>query len=282
MTELYGILGYPVAHSRSPALHGAAFAALGIDAAYVRFETLPERLPDAIRGLLALGVRGANVTIPHKESVLALLDEVTPDARAIGAVNTIVRRDDRLCGHNTDAPGLARSLLEAGVALSGARCVVLGAGGAARAAVVGLAQHGAATIGVAARRLAQSEALVRELRGACPDASLAALAFSQPELRAALADASILIQATSASLASAADPQGFAAGLGLEALPAGASVVDLVYTPRETAVLAKARALGLHAVDGTGMLLHQGALAFELWTGRAAPIDAMRGALGLA
>ncbi len=128
MTQLFGILAFPVAHSRSPAVHNAAFAKLGIDAVYVRFEVHPEMLGDAIRGLSALGIQGANVTVPHKTEVMSLLDAVTPEAHAIGAVNTLIRSDGEWIGHNTDAPALARSLDEAGVSLVDANVVVLGAG----------------------------------------------------------------------------------------------------------------------------------------------------------
>ncbi|HKU38562.1 MAG TPA: shikimate dehydrogenase, partial [Polyangiales bacterium] len=138
--DVYAILGFPVAHSLSPAMHNSALEALGIDARYVAFEVAPERLPDAVRGLRALGVRGANITVPHKIAILPLLDAVDAIAQHVGAVNTLLRDGDRLIGTNTDAEGLARALREAGVQLAGARVTVLGAGGAARASVVGLAQ----------------------------------------------------------------------------------------------------------------------------------------------
>jgi shikimate dehydrogenase len=279
MSATYGILGWPVEHSRSPAMQNAAFQARGLDAVYVHFAVHPDRVGDAVRGLRALGVRGANVTVPHKEAVLAELDQVTPEARAIGAVNTIVRDGERLIGHNTDAEGLSRSLEEAGVELSFAQVTVLGAGGAARAAVVGLAMRGASRVWVAARRLEQAEALVADLQAACPKCVLTPRALSAEALREVFPETSLLVQSTSATLAHAPDAEGFAAALPIDALPRGASVVDLVYKPLETSVLARARARGLRAVDGLGMLLHQGALAFELWTHVPAPLAAMRSAL---
>src|SRR5690349_15800431 len=130
-----GILGYPVSHSKSPAMHNAAARALGLEATYVPFPVAPEHLADAVRGMRALGIRGVNVTVPHKSSVIPFLDLVQPDARAIGAVNTIVNEGGTLVGHNTDAPGLVRSLEEGGVRIEGARVAILGAGGAARAAL---------------------------------------------------------------------------------------------------------------------------------------------------
>ena len=276
MTATYGILGWPVEHSRSPAMQNAAFRAVGLDGNYVCFSVHPDDVADAVRGLKALGVRGANVTVPHKEAVIRWLDEVTPEARAIGAVNTIVRSLDRLVGHNTDAPGLARSLDEAGVGLEGARVVVLGAGGAARAAVVGLAGRGARSIVVAARRSEQAEQLKVDLAHVCGGCDLTTSDLSREALASYFRDADLLVQSTSATLANAPDAVGFAAELAIEALPAGASVLDLVYRPRETTVLARARERGLKTVDGLGMLLHQGALAFELWTHMPAPVGVMR------
>jgi shikimate dehydrogenase len=279
MSATYGILGWPVEHSRSPAMQNAAFEARGLAANYVCFPVHPDDVADAVRGLKALGVRGANVTVPHKEAVIRWLDDVTPEARAIGAVNTIVREIDRLVGHNTDAGGLTRSLEEADVALDGARAVVLGAGGAARAAVVGLARRGARSVVVAARRRDRAEELVSSLSAACGGCELIASDFERSTLSTHFRDATLLVQSTSATLANAPDAPGFAAQLALDALPREAVVVDLVYKPRETAVLAEARERGLKTVDGLGMLLHQGALAFELWTHVAAPVEVMRAVL---
>lgn len=277
MTDTYGILGWPVEHSRSPVMQNAAFRATGVPGQYVRFAVPPERLADAVRGLTALGVAGANVTLPHKEAVLALLDDVTPEARALGAVNTLVRDGDRWCGHNTDAPGLARSLIEGGATLDGAEVLILGAGGAARAAVVGMAQHGARRVRIAARRGEQARTLVAQLQpvaGACVLEPCDANALQGP-----LSDTSLLVQATSATLEGAPDAQAFADNLPLHALPQSACVTDLVYSPLRTTVLQAAEERGLRTIDGTGMLVHQGALAFELWTGQPAPVTAMRDAL---
>jgi shikimate dehydrogenase len=278
MSGTYGILGWPVEHSRSPAMQNAAFKAHGLNSVYVRFPVHPDDVAEAVRGLRALGIRGANVTVPHKEAVIAHLDEVTPAARAMGAVNTIVREGERLIGHNTDAPGLSRSLEEAGVELSGARVVVLGAGGAARAAVVGLAEAGAARIHVASRRISQAEELTRALAPVCT-CSLHASELTAAGLREVFPETTLLVQSTSATLQGSSEASAFAAALPMELLPLNASVVDLVYKPRETSVLLRARERGLRSVDGLGMLLHQGALAFELWTHLPAPIDVMRAVL---
>lgn len=271
MTRVYGVLGWPVAHSRSPAMLNAAFAAAGVDASYVRFPVAPDALADAVRGLRALGIAGANVTVPHKTSVLPLLDSVDDAARAIGAVNTVVRGEDgRLHGLNTDADGLVRALVEAGARLEGARALVLGAGGAARAAIYGLAGAGA-EVTVAARRQEAARALWHDALSLSDDTGL----------RTALTRADVVVHATSATLLGDDDraTRLFLAQLPLEALRPGTLITDLVYTPRDTALLRAARAHGARTLDGTAMLLHQGALAFERWTGLPAPLEAMRAAL---
>lgn len=276
-TRWLGVLGWPVDHSRSPAIHTAALAAAGVDAVYVAFAVPPADLAGAVTGLRALGALGANVTLPHKERVMEHLDDVEPAALAIGAVNTIVREGDRLIGANTDGAGLARSLSEEGVALEGASVLVIGAGGAARASVVGLIEAGARTVTVAARRVDRAEQLVAQAAGR---AELAALDLRDAAaMQASASDCDVLVQATSATLGGR-DPS-FAAGLPIASLPPSAAVVDLVYAPRETAVLRAASARGLRTIDGLGMLVWQAALAFERWHGVTAPIDAMRRAAAL-
>jgi shikimate dehydrogenase len=271
-----GIFGWPVAHSKSPQMHEAAARALGIALRYERFEVAPEGLTEAVRAKHAAGIDGYNLTVPHKLAIMSLVDEVAPAARAIGAVNTVVRRGGRYLGDNTDAPGFVRSLEDAGVQLSGANVVVLGAGGAARAAVVGLADAGAAEIRVLSRRPAQSEALCQSLASAVGCGLQAA---PLGEAGRHFGGASLLVQATSATLESNPGAQAFADSLPIEALPEGAAVVDMVYKPLETTLLARANARGLPTIDGLGMLLHQGAIAFEMWTGFAPPLDVMRSAL---
>ncbi len=272
-----GIFGWPAAHSKSPQMHEAAARALGIELRYERFEVPPEGLADAVREKHAAGIDGYNLTVPHKEQVMALLDEVQPSARSIGAVNTVVRTGDRYVGHNTDAPGLVRSLQEGGVELQGARAAVLGAGGAARAAVVGLGEAGVEAVTVLSRRPEQSATLVQSLG---PHVACTLRAAPMNEAGRSFEDTTLLIQATSATLGSNPDAAAFAASLPLDALPESATVLDMVYDPIRTAVLARAEDRGLHTVDGLGMLLHQGAIAFEMWTGFEPPLDVMRAALG--
>jgi len=260
-------------------MHEAAYRALGIDATYERVHVTPDELADFIGRLAAEGFRGVNVTLPHKEVVGALLDTISDRARVIGAVNSItIEKDGPLVGDNTDAPGLVRSLEEAGFAPEGARVVVLGAGGAARAAVVGLAEAGASTITIAARREVAAEALIADLDSVtAPTLARSAMGES---LRTVFQDTDLLVQATSATLASSPDAEAFAAALPMDALPSSATVVDLVYVPQQTTVLVAAAARELRVVDGLGMLVCQGALSFERWLGQPAPLSAMRHALG--
>lgn len=280
MTTLYAIFGWPVAHSRSPAMHNAAFQALHQDALYIPLAVPPDKLEAAVQSARALSIAGFNVTLPHKTAIIPLLDDVEPAARAIGAVNTVVNRDGRLLGSNTDAPGLARALEEAQVTLRGASVLVLGAGGAARAAVMGLSGAGAAHITIAARREQEAVNLSASLRAHCAGTSLHAIGMDDAALTQACAKASLLIQATSATLdAHGKAATDFANALPLQALPPTAVVCDLVYKPLQTAVLNRAQTLHLRTVDGLGMLLYQGALAFEHWTAQPAPIAIMRNAL---
>lgn len=277
-SRVYGILGWPIAHSRSPQMHAAAFAAANLDATYLKFPVRPKRLKEALAGVVALGIHGVNVTLPHKTDAIPLLNEVDPDALAIGAVNTIARDGDRLIGTNTDAPGLVRALLDAGVDCRGRRAVVLGAGGAARAAVVGLTNAGAAQVTVLARRAQRAEELVLAMRS-LERGEVISTGNLGEGITQSFESADIVIQATSATLDDQPKALVFASSLPLGSLPKHAVVMDLVYEPRDTAVLRAARALDLRTLDGLGMLLHQGAIAFQWWTGLEPPLEVMRRAL---
>jgi len=274
-THLVGLIGYPVGHSRSPAMQQAAFDVLGIPAHYVLWETPPETLAERIASLRAPEVLGANVTIPHKTAVVPLLDALAPSAlQAGGAVNTIVRgADDRLTGHNTDVTGVLRVLDSHGAGDAGQSALVLGAGGAARAAWAAARERGM-TLRVAARH----PSAAREALSALGLSSAETIPLDAPdELAKALATSSILINATSVGMG---DP--LASPLSAELLahlPPTALVFDMVYAPPETALLRMAQARGLLVVRGLEMLLEQGAAAFELWTGSPAPIAVMRAAL---
>jgi len=257
-SRLAGVIGWPVAHSRSPRLHGYWLRRYGIDGTYVPLPVHPERIAAALRALPVLGFAGANVTVPHKEAALAAVDRTTAEARRIGAVNTIVVADDgTLDGRNTDAFGFTENLHAAVPAWSAkaGSAVILGAGGSARAVAVALAEAGAPEIRLVNRTPERAERLAADLRG-----PFRVMAWS--DRTAALADAALLVNTT--TLGMSGQPP---LDLSLDRLPDTAVVNDIVYAPLETALLAAARARGNRAVDGLGMLLHQARPGFAAWFG---------------
>jgi shikimate dehydrogenase len=308
------VIGHPIGHSLSPAMHNAALAACGIDARYEAVDVAEDGLGVWIAGLRESDALGFNVTVPHKESVVAFLDALTGDATLTGAVNTVRRTDDgRLVGTNTDTLGIRRSLAEdASVSLRDQRVLLLGAGGAARAIALVALQDGARELVVANRHVDRAERLLAELAAAQHTDNLqsghgGSMTFARPsavdgaasigaspshketsnsvtgsrtqtraisleaaELSNVIAASSVVINATSVGLRSMelpADPSPMASG---------SLAVDIVYNPPETAFLAAARQRGIRILPGLGMLIHQAAAAFELWTGTLAPIDVMR------
>lgn len=274
-THLIGLIGWPVAQSHSPAMHNAAAAALGLDWAYVPLPVRPEALVSALGGLAALGFRGVNVTVPHKAAVLPYLDAVYPVAEVIGAANTLVISDGRLVGFNTDWSGFLSDLEEQGVALDGRDCVVLGAGGSARAAAYALLRAGG-HVTVLSRRPEQAAQLVAEFAEALPGAPLRAGELGAAAEVGAAAWEPVIVNATPLGMA------GASAGLSPWTegpLPRGAFVYDLVYNPPRTPLLAQAEAAGLRGANGLGMLVNQAAEAFELWTNRRPDRDVMRAAI---
>lgn len=253
-----GVMGWPVAHSRSPVIHNHWIAAHGLRGAYGLFPVAPAALPDAVRGLRALGLAGCNVTIPHKVAAMALVDEVDPLAARVGAINTIVvRSDGKLHGFNNDVFGFMESLRQARPdwqADAGA-AVVLGAGGAARAVLVGLLDAGATEIRLLNRTRDKAQALAEEF-------GPAVRSLDWEERHAALAGAALLVNTTNQGMQGQSPLD-----LNLTALPTDALVCDIVYTPLETPLLAAARERGNTVVNGLGMLLHQARPAFEAWFG---------------
>lgn len=270
-----GLIGWPVEHSFSPKMQNAAFATLGMDWEYVLLPVPPGKAGIAVRGLAARGFRGANVTVPHKETVMPHLSHVTQAARAIGAVNTIVVEEDgNLLGENTDWTGFLAALREAGFEPEGRRALILGAGGAARAVVYALARSGAHAV-VLNRTLERAERLVRDLGLATSEGSLEAGPLEPGTLVREARRADLLVNATLVGMWPCADESPWPDGL---PIPAHLMVMDLVYRPLETKLLRQAREAGARAVDGLGMLVHQGARAFECWTGKPAPVEVMRAA----
>jgi shikimate dehydrogenase len=259
--RLAGIIGWPVAHSRSPALHNFWLAEHAIDGVYVPLAVRPEELEQALRALPALGFRGCNLTIPHKAAALSIVDRVVPLARRIGAINTIVvGRDRRLEGSNTDAFGFREHLRESvpGWDPAGGPAVVLGAGGAARAVVAALGEAGVAEICLTNRTPRRAEVLAQDLGGM--PARITVHEWS--ERGRLLRGAGLLVNATSLGMHNQPPLE-----LDLSGLPREAVVVDIVYVPLETPLLASARRRGNRTVDGLGMLLHQGRPGFEAWFG---------------
>lgn len=272
--KLAGVIGDPVAHSRSPAIHNAAFAHLGLRARYELWPTPAAGLAARVASLRAEHILGANVTLPHKVTVLELLDRRDPEVSAIGAANTIIREaDGTLTGANTDAPAFLASLREdGGYEPAGQTAVILGASGAARAAAVALVGAGVARLFVVNRTPERAEALLGDvLAAASADPLLFALTPDDAELADVLASAGLVVNATSLGW------HGDEMPLPAELLPPGALVFDLVYRP--TRLLQAAAERGARPLDGAGMLVRQAALAFERWTGLPAPLAVMRAAM---
>ncbi len=264
-TRLVGIIGWPVEHSLSPAIHNAAFRDMGMDWAYVPLPVEPGRLGAALEGLRRLGFAGANVTMPHKTEAAGLADSRSEDAERLRAANTIVVAGGMLAGHNTDVTGFERFLADdAGFDPRGRVALVFGAGGAARACALALARGGLARLVVAARDAARAEALAGAIEGLPLEVSVV------PFDSAAREPADLVVNAT---------PLG-ASGEMLPTPPLGAGtvVVDLLYEPVVTPLLVAARSVGAPWFGGLGLLLHQAALSFELWTGRRPPLESMSAA----
>jgi len=265
-TRVAGVIGDPVRHSLSPAILNAAFAAVGLDWVYVAFPVAAGRAADALAAMRTLDLGGLSVTMPHKAAIAALVDGLSPEAELLGAVNCVAREGDRLVGHNTDGDGFVTAVAaEAGWHPGGRRCVVLGAGGAARAVVAALARSGAAEVVVVNRS---------------PNAARAAIAVAPSCARVGTAadidGAELVVNATPVGMVGGPDPSGLPVDVG--SLGRGHLVVDLVYHPLRTPWLDAAASRGATTLDGIGMLVHQAAMAFHLWTGVEAPIAAMRAA----
>ena len=280
-----GLIGYPVAHSLSPQMHNAAFREIGFEAEYTLWETPPGTLAERVASLRASNMLGANVTIPYKEDVVPLLDECNALAARIGAVNTVVNRNGKLVGYNTDAPGMIRALAECPDYPFDARdkeTVILGTGGAARAAAVALLDVGAKSVCIIGRNKARFEALVQDLlvlssKLQAGQTRIDGALFNKLRADSILQKADLVINATSVGLKSKDD----ALLIDVNRLPVGSLVMDMVFNAGLTPLLQAAQAHGCFVMHGLSMLLYQGTLAFELWTGRDAPVEVMRNALGL-
>jgi len=270
-TSVYGIVGYPVKHSLSPAMQTVAFKALGIDAVYVPFNVHPQALAVAIDGLRALGIKGVNVTVPHKETVVNYLDSLSGDAQVLSAVNVVKNTGGFLEGYNTDVDGFLLSMKEEGIHLEGKNVTVIGAGGAGRAVGYAVLKAGARLLNIVNRNFQKAKS-VGELLSRF--GSVVVFPLRSDVMAGILESTDILINATSVGM-SEEDPPLFDYSL----LSPGVVVVDVIYSPAETQLLAVAKSRGCKTANGLGMLLYQGALSFEIWTGTTAPVEVMRKAL---
>jgi shikimate dehydrogenase len=271
-TKVYAIIGDPVEHTISPPMHNAAFRRLGLDYVYVPLRVCKEDLPRAVDGLKALGVRGFNVTMPHKVSIIPLLDSLDPLAEKIGAVNTVVNDSGCLTGYNTDGPGALQALIEHGADPKNKNVVVLGAGGASRAISYVLARHGARmTIINRKEELDWAEDIARLVKDTIGvNVKVDVLGYRQ--LKAALATAEILINATSVGM----NPDVGKSPVPADLLKNGLVVFDIIYNPMKTKLLRDAATAGCQTIGGVEMLVGQGILSFERFTGQRAPVATMR------
>ena len=283
-TALAGVLGDPVRHSLSPAMHNAALAELGLDWVYMALPTPAEELNTVVRGLEALDCRGLNVTLPHKQAVARLCHSLSPLAERVGAVNTLVRHPEGgWLGDNTDVTGFLAPLQASGNAWQDQQAVVLGCGGSARAVVAALVELGCGAIHIAGRSPEKLEALLAPCRHWAPQLRGLSWQPTSPALGDALATADLVVNTTPVGMASATNPEAAQQSpltpAELEALRPGSTVYDLIYTPRPTALLQAASARGCHSLDGLEMLVQQGAAALRLWSDlETVPVAAMRAA----
>ncbi len=276
-TKLVGVIGWPIEHSLSPAMQNAALREMGLNWTYLAFAVEPERVGEAMAGVRGLGLVGLNVTIPHKSAVIEHLDEVDEAVQALGVANTIVRRDDgSLMGHNTDGPGFLRSLAEHGHDVTGSAVTIIGAGGSARSVACACASDGAANLSVVNRTVERARDLVELVRTTTDLSDVQAIDLNAPEAREAVRQADVIVDCTSVGMYPnhEVDPV-----IPAEWLRPGQVVADLTYNPIDTVLLQAARDAGAETVDGAGMLVHQGAISLQYWSGQQPPVETMRSAL---
>ena len=277
-TGLTGLLGSPVSHSLSPLMHNEAFRILGLDYVYLCFDVKEDRLEEAVKGLRACGIRGFNLTMPDKNRMAELADELSPAAEIIGAVNTVVNDQGRLIGHNTDGVGFLRSVQDAGLSIAGQNLTILGAGGAATAICAQAALDGAAAIRIFARPQSRFHQRTLELvENINRNTGCRAELWDQADLVAlkkSLETSLLLINATSVGMAPDTEHSLIE---DMSLLPPSLTVADIIYNPRETRLLRLARESGHKTFNGMYMLLYQGAEAFRLWTGTEMPVEEIRG-----
>lgn len=277
-TKVYGIFGHPVNHSLSPQMHNAAFQALRLDCIYLAFDIHPKDFEIAARAIKSMGISGVNITIPHKESIIFFLDEISPEANITGAVNTVKNLDGKLIGYNTDVSGFLRAIKEdLGFHPKGLSAALIGAGGAARAVLTSLCMNEAYQVYLINRTLDKAKRLASEFKKGFKDTFIQAVSLDdKDEIKNILGKTNLLVNATSAGMKGVDSVE-----IPLEYLQKEAGIYDLVYDPRETNLIKTAKELGHKASGGLSMLLYQGVESFEIWTGKDAPIGVMKKALGI-
>ena len=276
-TDIYGIFGHPVKHSLSPDMHNSAFNTLGLNSVYVAFDIDPESIEEAARAIRVMGIRGINITIPHKQTIIPYLDEVSPDAKLTGAVNTVKNENGRLLGYNTDVGGFLRAIREdLDFSPEGNTLFLIGAGGAARAVLSAFCMNGGAVVYITDIIKDKALELANQFKANFQNITIETVELDNQNLiEQKFNEADILVNASPAGM----DGVG-SLDIPLTSLNKNAVVYDLVYKPPDTNLLKEAKQLGHKASGGLSMLLYQGAESFEIWTGENAPVEIMKKALG--
>ncbi|TDJ00603.1 MAG: shikimate dehydrogenase [Candidatus Dadabacteria bacterium] len=276
-TDIYGIFGHPVKHSLSPDMHNSAFNTLGLNSVYVAFDIDPESIEEATRAIRVMGIRGINITIPHKQTIIPYLDEVSPDAKLTGAVNTVKNENGKLLGYNTDVGGFLRAIREdLDFSPEGNTLFLIGAGGAARAVLSAFCMNGGAVVYITDIIKDKALELANQFKANFQNITIETVELDNQNLiEQKLNEADILVNASPAGM----DGVG-SLDIPLTSLNKNAVVYDLVYKPPDTSLLKEAKQLGHKASGGLSMLLYQGAESFEIWTGENAPVEIMKKALG--
>ncbi|WP_408954687.1 shikimate dehydrogenase [Natroniella sp. ANB-PHB2] len=276
-TKLVGLLGDPVEHSKSPVMHNAVFDQLDLNYRYLAFQVKAEEVKEALQGIKALGIKGVNVTIPHKEVVINSLDSLSKEAKLIGAVNTIENKEGRLIGHNTDGQGFMKALeKEGGFSAQGKKVLIIGAGGAAKAVAFQLGLEGASELYITNRTFESAVNLAKDLDEKLTLSKVKAFPLEEEALVNDLPELDLIVDTTPIGMY----PQtNIAPVIGDRLLEKSSLITDLVYNPVETVLLKRAKELGVKTVSGLGMLIYQGAIAFEIWTGQKADVEVMKNAI---
>lgn len=276
-TDVYGIFGHPVKHSLSPDMHNSAFSILGLNSVYVAFDIDPENIEEATKAIRVMGIKGINITIPHKQTIIPYLDEISPDAKLTGAVNTVKNENGKLSGYNTDVGGFLRAIREdLDFSPEGKTLFLIGAGGAARAILSAFCMNGGKVVYIADIIQDKALELANQFKANFQNIAIETLSLEdQKILEQKFDEADILVNASPAGM----DGVG-SHNIPLRSLNKNAVVYDLVYKPLNTKLLTDARELGHKASGGLSMLLYQGAESFKIWTGERAPVEVMKKALG--